>query len=239
MTYVYLYQTKDNENRRGEIKAKNRAEAYAALRKKGIRPYRVIGDDPPKWKPWLISAAAFSAFVVLMVFLASTIYRDSDLVRVEKRAQLVGDANVIASGVASNWEGVFDSALDRYLAAYAQPGWLLEPPKLDEADKQSFAASLESTMPRSSDEIPEIRQLKNIVMQMRADMKTYLASGGSVDDYLEFLSDRQEREFKTRETARETLEKAPPEMRRRAWLNLNARLSDLGIATIPDSAVDM
>lgn len=239
MTYVYLYQTKENENRRGEIKAKNRAEAYAALRKKGIRPYRVIGDDPPKWKHWIVSSVPFVLFMAALVFLASTTFRDLDLVRVEKRAQLVGDAQIIASGVASNWEGVFDSALDRRLAAYAQPGWLLEPPELDDADKESFAATLESQMPRSSDETPEIRQLKNIVLQMRADMKAYLASGGSVNDYLEFLSDRQEREFKTREAARETLEKAPPEMRRRAWLNLNARLSDLGIAPIPDSAVDM
>ena len=238
MTYQYLYQTKDNENRRGEIKAKNRAEAYAALRKRGIRPYRVIGDDPPNWRPWAISGAIFALFVAVAVLLFM-IWRTPAATHPQKRAQLVGDSQMIAAGAASCWEGVFESALDRHLAAYAQPGWLLEPPELDDSVKATFRDALEQEMPRSSDETPEIRQLKNIVLQMREDMKTYLSSGGSVDDYLEFLSDRQQREFKTRETARETLEKAPPEIRRRAWLNLNARLNDLGIAPLPESALTL
>lgn len=238
MTYVYLYQTKDNENRKGEIKARNRAEAYAALRKQGIRPYRVIGDDPKNWRPWAVSGAIFTLLVAVAI-LTFYIWRSPSVTQAQKRSQLVGDSQVIASGAASCWDGVFDSPLDRYLAAYAQPGWLLEPPALDDADKATFAVALDQEMVRSSEETPEIRQLKNIVLQMRSDMKGYLASGGTIDDYLDFLSDRQEREFKTRETARETLEKAPPEMRRRAWLNLNARLNDLGIAPLPESAANL
>ena len=238
MTYQYLYQTKDNENRRGEIKARNRAEAYAALRKQGIRPYRVIGDDPVNWRPWAISGAIFALFIALVI-LIFVIWRNPAATHPQKRSQLLGDSQVIAAGAASCWDGVFDSPLDRYLAAYAQPGWLLEPPELSESDKETFSAALDQEMTRSSDESPEIRQLKNIVLQMRNDMRAYLASGGTIDDYLEFLSDRQQREFKTRETARETLEKAPPEMRRRAWLNLNARLNDLGIAPLPGGIVEL
>lgn len=52
--YKYLYQDKDNRNCEGEIKAKNRNDAYLALRKMGIRPYRVIGDDPVNWIPWAV-----------------------------------------------------------------------------------------------------------------------------------------------------------------------------------------
>ncbi len=235
MTYQYLYQTKDNENRRGEIKARNRAEAYAALRKQGIRPYRLIGDDPVNWRPWAIGGA-ITALAVAVVVLVVVLLRSPQGAQALKRCQLVGDAQVIAAGVASGWEGVFESGLDRYLAAYAQPGWLFEPPALDEGDKASFASLLDADMPRSSDDPPEIAQLKNIVMQMRSEMREYLASGGTVDDYLEFLSERQEREFKTREAARETLGKAPEEMRRRAWLNLNIRLEDMGIAPLPEIA---
>lgn len=235
MTYQYLYQTKDNENRRGEIKARNRAEAYAALRKQGIRPYRLIGDDPVNWRPWAVSGAIFALVVALVVVLFA-FWRSAIGEHPQKRGQLVGDPKVIAAGAASCWDGVFDSTLDRYLAAYAQPGWLFEPPAIEDSEKASFADALERDMSRSSDETTEIRQLKNIVLQMRRDMKDYLASGGTIDDYLEFLSDRQEREFKTRETARETLEKAPQEMRHRAWLNLNMRLNDLGIAPLPEIA---
>ena len=56
LTYKYLYQDKGNNNLEGEIVAKNRDEAYKLLRKQGIRPYRVIGDDPWNWRPWAISA---------------------------------------------------------------------------------------------------------------------------------------------------------------------------------------
>ena len=63
LTYKYLYQDKANQNLEGEIVAKNRDEAYKLLRKQGIRPYRVIGDDPWNWRPWAISAA----FVILSV----------------------------------------------------------------------------------------------------------------------------------------------------------------------------
>ena len=55
LTYKYLYQDKGNNNLEGEIVAKNRDEAYKLLRKQGIRPYRVIGDDPWNWRPWAIS----------------------------------------------------------------------------------------------------------------------------------------------------------------------------------------
>lgn len=67
MKYAYLYQDRDNNNLRGEIVARNRAEAYANLRKQGIRPYRVIGDDPWNWRPWAISAGYVVLSVALVV----------------------------------------------------------------------------------------------------------------------------------------------------------------------------
>ena len=67
MKYAYLYQDRDNNNLRGEIVARKRAEAYANLRKQGIRPYRVIGDDPWNWRPWAISAGYVVLSVALVV----------------------------------------------------------------------------------------------------------------------------------------------------------------------------
>ena len=67
MKYVYLYQDRENNNLRGEIDARDRADAYARLRRQGIRPYRVIGDDPWNWRPWAISAG----YVVLSAALVA------------------------------------------------------------------------------------------------------------------------------------------------------------------------
>ena len=70
VTFKYLYQDKTNVNRAGEIKARSRAEAYALLRKQGIRPYRVIGDDPWNWRPWAVAAG----YLVLLAALAVVSY---------------------------------------------------------------------------------------------------------------------------------------------------------------------
>lgn len=67
MNYTYLYQDRQNVNRTGEIVARDRADAYAKLRKQGIRPYRVIGDDPWNWRPWAISAGYVVLSVALVV----------------------------------------------------------------------------------------------------------------------------------------------------------------------------
>ena len=67
MKYKYLYQDRENRNLEGEIAAKNREEAYKLLRQQGIRPYRVIGDDPWNWRPWAISAG----YVVLSAALVA------------------------------------------------------------------------------------------------------------------------------------------------------------------------
>ena len=67
LKYKYLYQDKANKNLEGEIVAKNRDEAYKLLRKQGIRPYRVIGDDPWNWRPWAISAGYVLLSVALVV----------------------------------------------------------------------------------------------------------------------------------------------------------------------------
>lgn len=71
MKYRYLYQNKTNQNCEGEIEARDRADAYTKLRKAGIRPYRVIGDDPFNWRPLLFWFAVFSAFLTTGIALCS------------------------------------------------------------------------------------------------------------------------------------------------------------------------
>lgn len=72
--FKYLYQDRQNRNCEGEIAARSRADAYTLLRKQGIRPYRVIGDDPRNWMPWLVAggyALLLTALVVTVIYAAS------------------------------------------------------------------------------------------------------------------------------------------------------------------------
>ena len=70
MTYKYLYQDRQNRNCEGEIKARDRNDAYLQPRKQGIRPYRVIGDDPLNWRPWAI-ASGYAVLLALVFVLAA------------------------------------------------------------------------------------------------------------------------------------------------------------------------
>lgn len=229
MKYQYFYQTKDNENREGWIKARDRADAYTQLRRQGIRPYRVVGDDPVKWQPWAVGAT----ILVLAAALATAVLalRDTSR-RPVARQQLTGDRAVISAGLATCWDGVFSTGLDRYLAAYAQPGWIAVPPETDDAAIARFGDDLERPLAYEDGEPPEIRLLKNIVLNMRGEMKSYLARGGTVKDYLEFLEERQDQERELRNRAIDSVSRAPESMRERALINVNIRLREIGLAEI-------
>ena len=67
LKYKYLYQDRNNVSHEAEIEARDRADAYLRLRRQGIRPYRVIGDDPWNWRPWAISAGYLVLSAALVV----------------------------------------------------------------------------------------------------------------------------------------------------------------------------
>ncbi len=166
MKYKYLYQTKENENRSGWIRAKNRENAYALLRKQGIRPYRVIGDDPPVWRlPALIGGGLLAAGLCVFLLLSR---QDAGAL---PRQQLAGNRAVIDAGVYSGWIDVLPSLLDRCLAAYAQPGRIAIPPEVDETDLAAFAGEVADDVVFISGEPPEHRLLKRILRRMRQDMR--------------------------------------------------------------------
>ena len=67
MKFRYLYQDRENRNLEGEVVARSRDEAYRLLRRQGIRPYRVIGNDPWNWRPWAISVGYLVLSAALVV----------------------------------------------------------------------------------------------------------------------------------------------------------------------------
>lgn len=232
MKYQYFYQTSRNENRSGFIKARNREAAYTLLRKQGIKPYRIVGDDPLNWRPWAIGT--------LVVLLASglavatvLVSRAGDDRSPKPRQQLYGDASLIAAGEFSEWADVLSSPLDRYLAAYAQPGSAALPPLLSADEIATFEAELAKGVEYVEGERMEHRQLKNIIATLREEMREHLAAGETVGQYMDFLEERQQQERELRDHAVESLMRVPSSHLYQAWLGINARLRERGIATLP------
>ena len=234
MKYRYLYQTGENENREGEINAKNRAEAYAALRKRGIRPYRVIGDDPVDWKPWAASAAIvmLAGAVAFLGYRLAVMPTPVDPHAPMARQQVLGDPTIVAAGVHDGWTNVFACALDRHLAAYAQPGVTVRRPEVATGDYRRYERELAEPMARPEGERAEYRTIRNIVRSMRDEMSAELAAGKTCEEYFAGLDARQEREIALRDKAAATVERAPEDMKYQAWLGVNAKLREMGIAPL-------
>jgi len=229
--YTYFYQTKDNENRTGEICARDRADAYTQLRKQGVRPYRVVGDDPSTWRRWLplgsVIALSAAAVAAALVFAFGGEPEDTPIVR----QQLVGDEDFIVAQTATEWAETLPSALDRYLAAYAQPGWEV----VRSVPPESALEDLKRPLTVTGVERTEIRQLKRILMTMRGELSELVANGGTLADYAAIISDRQAGEAALRAKAIESLLSTPHSMRRRAFASLNICLRDRNIAPLPKS----
>ena len=132
MTYKYLYQDRENRNCEGTIKARSRDEAYALIRKQGIRPYRVIGDDPWNWRPWAVA----SGYLLLLLVIG---YLALHLVERRGRTQLSDEEAAAflrrATEAVNNapeayrynvWKGVNAQLEERGLAPLPRPEGLVE-----------------------------------------------------------------------------------------------------------------
>lgn len=230
MKYVYCYQTKDNENRRGQIDARDRAEAYLLLRKQGIRPYRVIGDDPVRWQPWAILAGFVVLFAVSAVSLTLLLSRPAaDPADALVRRQVKGDRTLLVKGFASGWTGIFDSGLDRLLAMYAQPGWNVVQGDFTEEEIAAFMQDMSGKVGLLVKGVPEYDELASIVAAMREELSASLSGGGSMEDYLRMLESRQELECSLRAKAHSSLVNTAPTLRKTMLKNINKRLASMGI----------
>ena len=237
MKYRYLYQTKDNRTVEGEVEAPDRAGAYAAIRKTGIRPLRVIGDDPkPRlaWKRW---AAIFALSLALVVLAVSTFMRGADeSAKRGERQQILGDQAMIDLNARTGWARCFSREGERTLALYAQPGWEVDRTKVASAD--DVAKSLENDVEIAPNDPLEFRQVKAIVAGMKDEMRSYLAAGGTAQDYLDRLHERQLAEVACYERAAlkfSIAERASKDDQQlyELWLKANEDLREMGIRTLP------
>lgn len=239
MKYRYLYQTKENENQEGEIKAPNRAEAYARLRKLGIKPYRLIGDDPPRWRNWAIGVCAavmlIAVAVVATVVLMSTLSSDAEETRMA-RHQLSGDETFISRQIVNGWRGVFVSGLDRVLSIYAQPGIEVFEKPLSDGEIAELERDLASEpgLTEAMKNRPEANELLSIVKGMRKSFAEYCEKGGDLRGYLAMLDERQQEEAEFRSRAFAALSRAPLSVRKQLWMNLNIRLKERQMPLIPE-----
>ena len=240
--FHYFYQSRENKNLDDWIVAKSRDDAYAQLRKRGIKPYKVVGKDPIAWKRW-------TAIVVLATALAGTYawlaVRPAPIAEEEQfvRHQIYGAESVIRNGTSTDWAVCDLDEGERFLAKYAQPGVPVSSARID---LNKIAVALENAMKRRLEpqdgELLEYRQIKQIVEAMKDELRAYIAHGGSARLYIDRLQDRQSQEVAYYNAANQELETAKKTMSDddlyALWAAKNAELRAIGLPMLKEPSED-
>ena len=164
--YHYFYQSRENANLDGWIAAKNRDDAYAQLRKVGIKPCKVVGKDPIAWRRWAaiaVLAAALAGTYTWLALRPDPVAPDEQFVR----HQIYGAESVIRNGISTGWSACGLDEGERYLARYAQPGVKVAYRRRTPETASAVEAALARHLEVEDSELLEYRQLKQIVESIK------------------------------------------------------------------------
>lgn len=243
MKYTYAYRDSEGVRHEASMKAASREEVFAALRREGIRPIKVVASDGSKANGEVrgvrsravaaaaVAAAAVAAGVTVAWFRLSG--PPAEVAGGETRRYPIGDAAVIEKGILTGWSDVFEHEGERFLASFAVPG-------VRAAVRNTTAGEVEAALARrveaSEGDGLEARQVKSVVEGMKREIRTYLAAGGSIEGYGQRLAERQDAEAAIYERAKSEVDRAKETMSADElilfWEQTNARLRKLGIRPI-------
>ena len=253
MKFLYEYRTKDNIRHEGVINAASREAAFDALRSQGIKPGR-LWEAPGlmnkifgQGKRWIAIFVLGVVVLLMMVYLGVEKVQASVDSRFLERSQIYGDPAFLGLCEAKGWSNVFADEGECFLARFAQPGRKVELP--DGQLSGDAAKLLESALTAGVDRYLELQagdseevvKIKRIVNGMKRELAEYIASGGTVNVYIERLIERQKIERTIFESARNELlqleQRGRDEAARPAiilkWNEKNKLLRDMGLMPIP------
>jgi len=259
--FFYTFKTSDGRRRVAEIESGSRDEAFAELRRQGIRPIKVVAEDgsrengasrPAASAWWGFALAAAIAALVAGAWWIGGGGRDGT--RPDGGETVVvasGPSAPIITGVEATplprqtvqgdrkriedaKRTAFAGAAEAWLAQYAEPGRRAEGggvvPNVAE-----FESALKEPVKVTGDDFTEVVDLKRMVEGMKQEMREFLEGGGTMEEYVAEVLQRQKEEASCRERAEAKLESllANPRDAYDYWLKANAQLKSMGIYELP------
>ena len=245
MKYTYAYKSSDGSRHEAEMDAESREAVFEALRKKGIRPIKVIAEDGSKAngeirgvRRRVVGVAAVLAAIVAVI--ATSLYNRvsapplPEFESGQTRRQIIGDTAIIDKGIATGWSDVFPEEGDRFFASFAIPGVRAGQRN---TTVEEIKAALDRDVEVSDSDGLEARQVKSMVAGMKAEARAYINAGGSIVDYGKRLTERQDAEIAIYERAKAEIDHARKTMSQddfiALWEERNDRLRNLGIKLVP------
>ena len=244
MKFGYSYKSSDGVRHEDSFTAANKEEVFEVLRARGIRPIKVWELDAPKSAAArnLLGLAIMIAVAAVVVWVGVLMHGQSAAPgpQEEDRSQIYGDPGILQTCEARSWANVFEDEGDRFLARFAQPGRVVR--LSGQAWRGNIAAALKANMKPvkvTRTDGPEIAKMKRMVNGMKAEMRQYVADGGTVEQYIDEVLERQKVEegivsnFQvefdrlakkvTKENREDTIEK---------WNAKNVLLREMGLKTV-------
>lgn len=245
MKFLYSYKTSDNEPRDGEIFARSRDDVYSQLKLQGIRPFKVQ-LAPGVWNrvlslgwpaivvPALALVAVIASFGYFRERSETPIVEDTVFLSSTRR-QIVGDMAIIEASILNGWSDVFAEEGERFLASFAIPG---VPAGVRTTNVSEIEKSLSRKISVKQDDTMEAKQIKSMVEGMKDELRGYLKSGGTIQQYGERLVERQEQEQAYYRRIKEEVDAAvreghPEKEVLKIWKTGNAELRNMGIKLVP------
>ena len=244
MKFGYSYKTSDGTRHESVYHAPSREDVFAGLREKGIRPIKVWEMENPKSNGRKTVAVAIAAIVVVLGIAFALLRGRSVLPSSERqeedRSQIYGDPGILQACEASNWKNVFEDPGELFLARYAQPG--IEVNAVGNSWRTTVAAALKAKpqpIRVSATDSAEIAKMKRMVNGMKRELAEYVRDGGTVEEYIGEVLERQSVEAKivfTFKSEFEKLEKAATkdnvEEIISKWNAKNVLLRQMGLRTV-------
>ena len=244
MKYKYIYKTKDGVRTEATIEAASRNAVFAALRKQGIRPIKVLAADGSLDNGavngvrkrvvlcFVLGALCLGGVVAFVVGRGSMTPPEPGVPIAAKpltRQFINGDRERLAE-LSTN---CFKTAAEAFLARYAEPGKPVVASQAEWPTRAEIDAVLKTPITYTDDEPTEVVYLKRITEGIKRELAYYLQHGGYLSGYYKELAERQRTEAEKRETALKKLEAIKVEKDAYAyWLKANAHLESFGIEPI-------
>ena len=245
MKYSYAYKDSEGKRHEASMDAESREAVFEALRKKGIRPIKVIAEDGSKAngeirgvRRRVVGVAAVLAAIVAVI--ATSLYNRvsapplPEFESGQTRRQIIGDTAIIDKGIATGWSDVFPEEGDRFFASFAIPGVRAGQRN---TTVEEIKAALDRDVEVSDSDGLEARQVKSMVAGMKAEARAYINAGGSIVDYGKRLTERQDAEIAIYERAKAEIDHARKTMSQddfiALWEGRNDQLRNLGIKLVP------
>lgn len=233
MRFLYRYQDRERGVLEGEIAASSESDAYAVLRKSGVRPMKVWPAPGVLNRISSIGKRGATIILLALAVLLSVVY----LIRARNEVKVVrGELQSAVRPLSRRQVQVdvfrFQFRSENALVGFARPGDSSRIPTLEEFSSDLVAA-LRSRVGIEEGEDDGVVELKKVVAGLKEEVRIAMASGETVSAAYERMVARQRMEHEYRESAVRRVAQGASDIG-----SVNGVLSTMGFARITEAELE-